>query len=184
MILRRVHITGASASGTTTLGRALASEWSVPCHDTDDFYWYPTDPPYQDKRPEDERLDLMQAMFLPRPAWILTGSLMGWGNPLIPMFDMVVFLTLEPEIRLARLAAREAMRYDAALLVPGGPLHEAHETFLRWARRYDDPTFTGRSRKRHEEWLSNLPCPVLHLDSSAPVEALVAAVCAHPAARA
>jgi hypothetical protein len=124
----------------------------------------------------------MQALFLPRPAWLLTGSLMGWGDPLIPLFDLVVFLTLDPQIRLARLTARETIRHDAALPEPGGERHEAHKAFLRWAHRYDDPTFTGRSRIRHEDWLTRIPCPVLHLDSSAPVDALVSAVRAHTAA--
>ncbi|SMY07697.1 AAA family ATPase [Flavimaricola marinus] len=175
----RVHITGASASGTTTLGRALATAWSVPCHDTDDFYWYPSNPPYQTKRPDDERLALMRSLFVPRPAWVLTGSLMGWGNQLIPEFDLAVFLTLDPDIRLARLAAREANRPDADLLAAGGPLYEAHQAFLRWASRYDDPEFKGRSRKRHEEWLATLACPVICLDSSAPVQDLVAAILSH-----
>ena len=41
-----LHITGASGSGTTTLGRALASAWAVPHADTDDYFWVPTTPPY------------------------------------------------------------------------------------------------------------------------------------------
>lgn len=64
----RVHILGASGSGTTTLGRALAQAWSVPHADADDYFWVPADPPYLQKRPVEERITLMQAMFLPRPA--------------------------------------------------------------------------------------------------------------------
>ena len=66
MRAQRIHITGASGSGTTTLGRALASRLATPCHDSDDFFWRPTDPPYRDERPEDERLRLMEEVFLPR----------------------------------------------------------------------------------------------------------------------
>lgn len=172
----RVHITGASASGTTTMGRALASAWAVPCHDTDDYFWQPSTPPYHQKRPVEDRLALMQTMFLARPAWVLTGSLMGWGDPLITQFDLVVFLTLDPEVRLARLAARELRRPDADKLRPGGTMHDEHQAFLRWASRYDEPSFSGRSRVRHEEWIGTLPCPVLRLDSSDPVASLVEAV--------
>ena len=42
----RVLVLGATASGTTTLARALADRWSVPHADTDDYFWVPTDPPY------------------------------------------------------------------------------------------------------------------------------------------
>lgn len=154
----------------------MASLWSVPVHDTDDYFWIPTVPPYSDKRPEAERLTLMQALFVPRDAWVLTGSLMGWGDPLIARFEAVVFLQLDPKVRLQRLKEREADRYGAPALAPGGQLHEGFEAFMDWASSYDDPAFTGRSLARHKEWLAKLPCPVLQLDSDQPLDRLVSAV--------
>jgi adenylate kinase family enzyme len=44
---RRIHIMGASGAGVTSLGRALADALAVPHHDTDDYFWQPTIPPYQ-----------------------------------------------------------------------------------------------------------------------------------------
>ncbi|MGH6641377.1 MAG: hypothetical protein ACRED3_01645, partial [Bradyrhizobium sp.] len=88
----RIHITGASGSGVTSLGRALADSLAMPHHDTDDYFWRPTIPPYRETREADERLKLMRKIFLPRADWMLSGSLNGWGNPLIPDFDLVVFL--------------------------------------------------------------------------------------------
>ncbi|WP_373354613.1 AAA family ATPase [Pseudoroseicyclus sp. CXY001] len=169
----RFHITGASGSGVTTLGRALAQALSCPSFDTDDFFWLPTDPPYAEKRPVTRRLALMNELFLRRPGWVLSGSLNGWGDPLIPFFDAVVFVTLPPEERLRRLAAREVRRYGTAALQPGGREHVGHKAFMAWAERYDDPTFTGRSRARHEAWLSALPCPVIEVSSDRPVEEMV-----------
>lgn len=170
----RWHVTGASGAGVTTLGRALAQALSVPAMDTDDFFWLPTEPPYRDKRPIADRLALMEALFLPRRAWVLSGSLSGWGDPVIPRFEAVVFLTLDPALRLARLEAREALRHGAGAIRPGGTRAEGTAAFLDWARRYDDPAFTGRSRAMHENWLEGLPCPVLRLDSAEPVDTLVA----------
>jgi hypothetical protein len=172
----RVHITGASGSGTSTLARALANRWSVPVFDTDDFFWLPTNPPYAAKRPVAERIALMQALFLPRPAWVLAGSLIGWGDGLVAQFDLVVFLHLDPALRLARLEAREAWRYGPEHLGPGGAGHAAHAAFMAWARGYDDPAFPGRSLHAHRAWLAGLPVPVLSLDSAAPVPALVAQI--------
>src|SRR5438128_874343 len=45
-MVQRLHILGASGSGTTTLGRALAEGLQCPHFDTDDYFWLPTDPPF------------------------------------------------------------------------------------------------------------------------------------------
>lgn len=168
---------GASGSGTTTLARALAGGWSVPHADTDDYFWEPTEPPYTTKREPARRLALMEEVFVPRAAWVLSGSLMGWGEDLIPLFDAIVFVTVDPEVRLARLRAREAGRYGARIEAGGDREHD-HRAFLEWAAGYDDPDFAGRSRALHEQWLSTVPCPVLRVDGARPVDELVASVLA------
>ncbi|MDH3263126.1 MAG: adenylate kinase [Paracoccaceae bacterium] len=171
---RRVHITGASGTGTSTLARAIASELSTQAFDTDDFYWRPSDPPFQEKRSPPERLGLMGEMFLPRRDWVLSGSLVGWGDPVIPRLTHVIFLTLAPGPRLARLRARERRRYGDEIAA-GGALAERFRGFLDWAMSYDDPTFPGRSRRMHEDWLARLDCPVIRLDAALPVAELAPA---------
>jgi adenylate kinase family enzyme len=173
----RIHITGASGSGTTTLGRAVASALAVPHHDTDDYIWVPTEPPYAELRPAAERLRLMMAMFLPRGRWVLSGSLQGWGDPLIAHFDLVVFITIAKELRLQRLRVREVTRYGAEAVAPGGARHRETEEFVAWAAAYDEADIgTSRTLAKHEAWLSDLPCPVLRLDGAKPLEELTAQV--------
>jgi len=173
---RRIHLTGASGAGVTTLGRALANALALPHHDTDDYFWKPTVPPYQEKREKDERLRLMREMFLPRADWVLSGSLEGWGDDIAPHFDLVVFLTTPREVRMRRLREREAAHFGTDAVAPGGWRHEDTEAFVAWASHYDDGSREGRSLARHETWLATLPCPVLRLDGSRPLEQLVAAV--------
>jgi adenylate kinase family enzyme len=167
----RVHVVGASGSGTTTLGRALADYWSVPHADADDYFWVPTVPPYIQKRPESARLALMREVFVPREGWVLSGSMAGWGESVIADCNAVVFLTLDPRERLRRLEAREVHRRDGQ-----GFDEAAWSDFLDWARRYDDPEFEGRSRHAHEAWLGQLDLPVLRLSSEMPVTELRDAV--------
>jgi len=143
----------------------LADRLAIQAFDTDDFFWRPTDPPFRDKRKPNERLSLMHEVFVPRSDWVLAGSLCGWGDPLIPHFTRVVFLTLAPTIRLTRLRRRERMRHGAEIL-PGGPLEYEHRAFIDYAMGYDLPGFTGRSRLQHEQWLEDMPCPVLRLDAT------------------
>jgi adenylate kinase family enzyme len=169
----RLHVLGASGTGTTTLARALADHWAVPHADADDYFWVPTDPPYVDKRPEADREALMWNVFVPREAWVLSGSMVGWGDGVVAESDAVVFLTLDADERLRRLEAREASRRG-----DGTFDEDAWSAFLAWARGYDDPAFTGRSRVAHEAWLGNLPQPVLRLDSAATRDELRDAVLA------
>ncbi|MFE7741641.1 AAA family ATPase [Nocardia sp. NPDC057455] len=175
MRARRLLITGASGSGTTTLGRALASLRSVPHADVDDYFWIPTSPPYTHKRPAEERLALMNQVFLPRDSWILSGSVVGWGDSLVDLLDGIVFLTVEPRTRMDRLLSREVRRYGNTI-EPGGSNEAAHHDFMDWARGYDDDQFSGRRRAEHERWMAELRCPVLRLDSAAPVLELIDAV--------
>lgn len=167
----RVHILGASGSGTTTLARALATRWSVPHADTDDYFWLPSDPPYRQNRPPEQRLALMRALFVPREAWVLSGSLLGWGESIAEDGDAMVFLSLDPAERLRRLEAREDVR------APEIAADDAERVgFLEWAASYDDPECSGRSRAAHERWLASVAVPVLRLDSARPVDELVEAI--------
>ncbi len=164
---RRVHLFGPSGAGTTTLGRALAQTLAIPHFDTDDFYWAPTPEPFCVKRPVEERLRLMQEMFLPRADWVLSGALESWGGPIVPRFTLAVRLTLDPAAREARLRAREERR---------GPLTEAKRGFLSWARGYEAGIRPGRSLSRHLAFAETLACPVLVLDGARPVDDLTAEI--------
>ena len=172
----RIHITGASCTGVTTLGARLAAELGVPHVDTDDFFWHTTDPPYTTRRPRAERLALIAAA-RGVGSWVISGSLDGWGDPLVTEADLIVFLTAPEEVRLERLRAREASRFGARI-GPGGDMEALHASFLIWAGQYDDSGFTGHSRLRHEAWLCEQAAPILRLDGREPLDSLSAAVLA------
>ena len=102
---------------------------------------------------------------------MLSGSLCGWGDVFIPLFGLVVFLWVPPDVRLTRLRARERARYGDAL-APGGPQHDRSEAFLAWAAAYDEGLeVPERCRRLHETWLAALPGPVLRIEGTATVEA-------------
>ncbi|MCR0981586.1 P-loop NTPase family protein [Roseomonas populi] len=175
--MARIHILGASGSGTTTLGAALAGSLGVPHLDTDAVFWMPTDPPFTTQRPVAERLGMLLGELSPLPGWVLSGSALKWGDPLVPLYDLIVFLTLDPALRMERLRRREEGRYGARL-APGGDMAEGSAAFLAWAAAYDTAGPEQRSRASQEAWLSARTVPVLRLDSSAPVGALVSSVLA------
>lgn len=176
--MRSIHITGASGSGTTTLGHALAARLGWVHLDSDDFFWIKTDPPFQTKRDSKARTDLLTAALGEAPAWVLSGSIMGWSGLEPPGFDLVIFLSLPSDVRMARLRARERERYGAEALEPGGRQHEESVAFLAWAAAYEEAETVGRNRLAHERWLAAQTCPILRLDSLQSVQHNVEAVVA------
>jgi len=183
MQTRRIHITGASGAGVTTLGRALADALALPHHDTDDYLWLPTTPPYRELHDAADRLRLMGEMFLPRADWVLSGGLDRWGDALVPLLDLVVFLRVPNEIRIARLRDREARHFGADAVAPGGWRHAETEDFIAWASHYEDGTREGRNLARQEAWLASLACPIIRLDGSRSTRDLVGEIVAALAAR-
>ena len=173
----RIHIMGASGSGVTTLGRALADRLALPHHDSDDYLWLPTAPPCGQLREIPQRLRLMREMFLPRIDWVLSGAVASWGDELIPLFDLVVFLVTPRELRLERLRAREAVHFGTDAIAPGGWHHEETEAFMEWASHYEASDREGRNLVKHEAWVSRLPCPVVRVDGSRPLADLVEQLC-------
>ena len=171
----RIHILGASGSGKTTLGRALASSLHCPHFDTDDYFWLPSDPPYQRSRTPEEQRALMAPDLKGHPGWVLTGSI-GWDSPFVPLLDLVVFLVIPLEARLARLVARERARFGEEVLAPGGSMYETHQEFLAEAAAYETADASVRSRVRHERWLAAMTCPVLRLGRDGSTDEHVAEV--------
>jgi adenylate kinase family enzyme len=159
----RIHIFGASGSGTSTFGRVIAEKYGLTHFDVDDFYWEVTDPPYVQARERSERQRLLSEALLGTPQWVLTGSLTGWGDDAIDLFDLAVFVTTPTEIRLERLRTREVSQFGDRLL-ENGDMYEEHRNFLTWASQYDEGSMDIRSRRLHEEWLLRLPCPVVRID--------------------
>lgn len=162
----KINIAGASGTGKTTLAAALAKRLDIPALDSDHYYWQPATPRFTTTRPVDQRRSLLRADFDRLDSLVLSGAMMGsWGQEWADRFDLVVFLLLEPDVRMSRLRAREEDRY-------GDALRDDHDTaknsfeFLAWAESYDQPGPDTSNRQGHEAWLSSLTCPVLRLESA------------------
>ena len=95
---------------------------------------------------------------------------------MIPLFELVVFLWVPTEVRIARLRAREIGDFGAEALAPGGSLHRKHEEFIAWASDYDTGGLDMRSLSRHEAWLAQIPCPAIRFDREWKVESQVARI--------
>jgi adenylate kinase family enzyme len=160
----KIHITGASGSGVTTLGQALSQKLSLPYFDNDNFYWEKTEPPFTTKRPPDVRNSLLKSSLEIYESWILGGSMLKWNDDISDTFDLIIFLWIPPEIRIERLKRREFERYGDVIFT-NPERRKAADDFLDWAASYDDDHASmSRTRKNHEAWLATMNIPVLRIE--------------------
>lgn len=159
----KILIFGASGSGTTTLGNELAKKSSFIHLDIDDYYWKPTEPPFQKKIPLEVRNKKLTHDFYKYEDAVISGSMVSWGKEWETAFDLGIFIRLDNDIRINRLTKREHERYGD-LLYTNEQIKENSKAFLDWANQYENPNFSGRSLKVHIEWLEKLNCPVLEID--------------------
>lgn len=165
MKYNHIHILGASGSGTTTLGKELEKEFGFAHLDTDDFYWEPTNPPYQKGRPRTERSKLLLNALQKHSRWVVAGSLCGWGDDIIPLFDLVIYLWVPTNVRIERLQKREINRFGQEVLNPGNIIHEQYNKFINWASIYDTAGLETRSKLKHESWIKeNIKCSIIRYE--------------------
>lgn len=169
----KLHILGASCSGVTTLGQALASHLQIPYFDSDEYFWEKTNTPFTTRRNPELRNQMLMADINQYESWIIGGSLLKWD--LAIDFDLIVFLYIPHEIRMERLRKREMERYGEIIFTDSAR-NQQYNDFLNWARGYDDNTTQGRTLAAHESWLAEQTSPVLEIRRDCSVEERVALV--------
>jgi adenylate kinase family enzyme len=159
----KIHIIGASGSGTSTLGTELAKKLKYHHLDTDDYFWLPPKYYCNKKREKIERQKLLMNDLTKYNKWILSGSLCGWGDIYMPLFQVVIFLWIPQKVRISRLIEREKQRFGDEIN-PGGSRYSKFKEFIDWAYKYDGAGLEMRSRETHEEWMKQLKCPVIRIE--------------------
>ena len=160
-----IHIFGASGAGTSTLGRKICDELGYRFMDTDDYFWLPTDPAYTEKRPREERLAMMNKDIDEAENVVISGSLIGWGDVLIPHFTLAIRIETDADIRARRLHSREKAKFGGRI-DPGGDMYQQHLEFLEWAKAYDTGGMDMRSKAHHDQWQKLLQCPLICVDGA------------------
>jgi len=160
---KRIHIFGASGSGTSSIGRAVCAQIGYQHFDSDHYLWLPTEEPFTVTRSPEEYIRLMGNDLTGNDQWILSGHVsFGLVDVYLPLYELVVFLYVPTDIRLERLKRREYERYGGEIL-PGGKRYENLSKFLEYAAGYDTETTLGRNLRKHENWLAGIQCPVLRI---------------------
>lgn len=159
-----IHTVGASGSGTSTTGKALAEKLGIPCYDGDDYFWEEgTEVPYSVRRDEEERDNMLLRDMAKQPDCVVAGSMPTWSSKITSQFDFIVFLELPLSVRMARLRDREEQRYGESLRTDPATAAKSEE-FLIWAESLSYPHSTSsRAHDYHLRWLKSCCVPVLKL---------------------
>ncbi|MBU3878343.1 AAA family ATPase [Faecalicatena sp. AGMB00832] len=160
-----IHIYGGSGSGTTTLAKYISEKAGYFLMDTDHYYWLPADIPYTLKRSIPERLELMKKDIVEHDKVVISGSLVGWGDELIPFFTLAIRLVTDTDVRIARLRKREREHFGSRI-DPSGDMYKNYLEFIEWASAYDTGGVEMRSKAMHDEWQKLLKCRQITLDGN------------------
>jgi 8-oxo-dGTP diphosphatase len=117
---RGLSVFGASGSGTSTLGRALAERMGAPHFDLDDYYWQPTNPPFQRARPIPERQRLLLDALSHTRRFVLSGHMPKWDAPFLPMLELGILYDT------AGLTLRSRCTHEAWIDRLPCPIHRAN----------------------------------------------------------
>lgn len=96
---------------------------------------------------------------------VISGSLVDWGDELIPYFTLVIRLYTDTELRIERIRKREQENHGNRI-EPGGDMYEHHLWFVDWAASYDTAGMETRSKVKHDAWEKLVQCQQIVLNGA------------------
>lgn len=163
-----IMITGPAASGKTTLGRKTAELLNFPYFDVDDFIWrFDTPELYTVMYSREEKISRLQAAIAPYEHFVMAGSMSSFHQAFDDCFSMMVFLYVDPDIRVQRANERAIQRFGERVL-EGGDMYESNQDFLRKICRYE--TDGSPNLTEQKAWMESLSCKKLELNGTEPIE--------------
>lgn len=159
-----IMIIGPSGSGKTTLGKLVADELGYPYFDVDDYIWRKdTEEPYTVMYSREEKIEGLKTAVSPYEHFVMAGSMSSFHYAFDNMFEMMVLLYVEPDIRVKRVHDRAIERFGNRVL-EGGDMYENHMKFLKHNRNYESDG--SPNLKEQKEWMNSLSCIKMELDGT------------------
>ena len=165
-----IIVFGASGAGATTLGKEIAQRLNFQHLDIDDYLWcWNTKIPYTVVRSREERTKHLMNDIKKYPNFVISGTIFNDRKLFEHLFDLAVFISTPAEVCAERVRIRELARWGDRVL-PGGDMykttrfHGDFNDYIANAQKYDTADVSKFGLKLHKQWVSELPCPVLHLD--------------------
>ena len=165
-----IIIFGASGAGSTTLGKEVARRLNFQFLDIDDYLWrWDTKIPLTVTRLPEERTECLMKDIKKHPDFVIAGTIFSNSKLFEPLIDLAVFISTPAEICAERVRTREYTRWGERVL-PGGDMykttrfHGDANDYIANAQRYETAEASKFGRKLHEQWITELSCPVIRVD--------------------
>ena len=178
--MRGIAVFGENGSGKSTLAHALAKELDLFEMDAEDYYFpqqkadrlralegtgVPESPspilPFSASTPAEEIEAAMLADIRLHPRFVISAVTPKWCDEILSQLSIAFWLQAPLSIRLERIFSREQRRFGARVL-PGGDMHEQQLAFRQMVETRDPD--------RIRQYAQKLPCQVIVLDGTKPVE--------------
>lgn len=163
-----IMIIGPAGSGKTTLGKLVADKLEYPYFDVDDYIWKKdTKKPYTVMYSREEKISRLNNDILPYEHFVMAGSMSSFHYAFDDKFEMMVFLYVEPDIRVERVHNRAVERFGERIR-EGGDMFDNHMRFLESIRHYEKDGSPNLNEQR--KWMDELNCLKLELDGTDSLE--------------
>lgn len=173
-----IAIIGLNGSGKSTLNHMLARELGWFEMDVEDYYFPEQKAHRQYALDHAERCEMEQLPYAAgrdqaevevallrdmeaHPQFVLSCVKLNWCEALRSRIGVVFYVQVPLETRLERIRQREVRRFGSRAL-PGGDMYEKQEAFRALVSKRDPATV--------EASIADLPCPVVRLDGTRPLE--------------
>ena len=156
-----ICVCGLNGSGKTTLARALAEELGFNHMDVEDYYFTSADNPYATARTREEVEELLLTDIRQHPCFVFSAVNGNMTAEINGYYDLIIYLEVPLDIRMKRIRQRAVDKFGDRVL-PGGAMYEQEEKFFAYAEK--------RKPDAIEDWLKTVPCRVLRLDGTQPVQ--------------
>ena len=167
-----IIVFGASGAGSTALGKEIAERLNYQHLDIDDYLWrWDTEIPLTVVRSQAERTKYLMRDIKKHPKFVISGTIFNDRALFHPLLDAAVFVSTPAETCAERVRTREYARWGERVL-PGGDMYKStrfhgdFDDYVINAEKYETADISKFGRKLHEQWISELPCPVLRADGT------------------
>lgn len=125
--------------------------------------------PYTIAVDDEKACETLRNELINNESTIASGLFYPWSEPIINMFDMLVIIETDDEVRKQRIIKREYELYGNRSK-KGGDMYEQFNKYLDWAMEYDYSNDKLGSKEETRKWANKFKGKILYLDGNGEIE--------------